>query len=135
MQQSEASVSDLNKELDKARTRSRGGPGMGPGGNPTDTLRDLLFKLPGGAGGEMSREMDGIERLRAGPAQGGKRPEDMSPQELHAALWQVLSFRDSVVKKISKTIEKIPGLGPLIDKLMDSISGMQLSLSEICFTS
>lgn len=43
----------------------------------------------------MSREMDGIERIRAGPAQGGKRPEDMSPQELHAVLWQVLSFRDS----------------------------------------
>lgn len=120
--QSEASVSDLNKELDKASTRSRGGPGGG--GNPGDGLRELFFTLPGGAGGEMSREMEGIERIRAGPSQGGKRPEDMSPQELHAVLWQVLSFRDSVVKKISMTIEKIPGLGPLIDKLMDSISGM-----------
>jgi len=70
----------------------------------------------------MTREMDGIERIRAGPSQGGKRPEDMSPQELHAVLWEVLSFRDSVVKKIEKTIEKIPGLGPLINKLMDSIS-------------
>ena len=97
---------------------------MGPGGgNPADTLRDLLFKLPGGASGEMSRDMDSIERLRSGPEQGGKRPENMSPQELHAVLWQVLSFRDSVVKKISKTIEKIPGLGPLVDKIMDSISG------------
>lgn len=71
----------------------------------------------------MTREMEGIERIRAGPSQGGKRPEDMSPQELHAVLWQVLSFRDSVVKKISITIEKIPGLGSLIEKLMDSISG------------
>lgn len=34
----------------------------------------------------------------------GKRPEDMSPQELHAVLWKVLSFRDAVAKKISKTI-------------------------------
>jgi hypothetical protein len=100
------------------------------GGNPDDVLRDLLFKLPGGAGGEMTREMDGIERIRAGPSQGGKRPEDMSPQELHAVLWQVLSFRDSVVKKIEKTIEKIPGLGPLINKLMDSISG-QLALPSL----
>ncbi|KAJ7682980.1 heterokaryon incompatibility protein Het-C-domain-containing protein [Mycena rosella] len=118
---SQASVSDLNKELDKARSASatRGGPG---GSDTGSILRDLLFKLPGGSGGEMSREMEGIERIRAGPAQGGKRPEDMSPQELHAVLWQVLSFRDSVVKKISKTIEKIPGLGPLIEKIMDSIS-------------
>jgi hypothetical protein len=74
----------------------------------------------------MTREMEGIERIRAGPSQGGKKPEDMSPQELHAVLWQVLSFRDSVVKKISKTIEKIPGLGPLIDKLTDSIGGAPL---------
>ena len=46
----------------------------------------------------MTREMEGIERIRAGPSQGGKKPEEMSPQELHAVLWQVLSFRDSVVK-------------------------------------
>ena len=46
-------------------------------------------------GGDMSRDMEGIERIRAGPAAGGKRPEDMNPQELHAVLWQVLTFRDS----------------------------------------
>lgn len=67
--------------------------------------------------------MEGIERIRAGPSQGGKSPDQMSPQELHAVLWQVLTWRDSVVKKIEKTIEKIPGLGPLIEKLMESISG------------
>lgn len=60
------------------------------------TLRELLFKLPGGSDDhEMQREMDSIERIRAEPAQGGKRPEDMNPQELHAVLWQVLTFRDS----------------------------------------
>jgi hypothetical protein len=111
--------------MDNARSRSRGGPGSA-GSNPGDVLRDLLFKLPGGTGGEMTREMDGIERIRAGPSQGGKRPEDMNPQEIHAVLWQVLSFRDSVVKKIEKTIEKIPGLGPLLANLMDSISGEPL---------
>lgn len=37
----------------------------------------------------MSREMDNVQRIRAGPQQGGKRPEDMNPQELHAVLWQV----------------------------------------------
>ncbi|KAF7316192.1 hypothetical protein MIND_00137400 [Mycena indigotica] len=115
---SQASVSDLNKELEKARaSNTRSGPG-----GPSNTLRDLLFSIPGGGGTEMSREMEGIERIRAGPSQGGKRPEDMTPQELHSVLWQVLSFRDSISKKISNTIEKIPGLGPLIDKLMDSIS-------------
>ncbi|KAJ7634884.1 heterokaryon incompatibility protein HET-C [Roridomyces roridus] len=116
---SQASVSDLNKELEKARSANRSGPG---GGGPSSVLRDLFFKLPGGSGSEMSREMEGIERIRAGPSQGGKRPEDMSPQELHAVLWQVLSFRDSVMKKIEKTIEKIPGLSSLIETLTNNIS-------------
>jgi len=127
---SEASVSDLNKELEKARAKSvtsRSGSGSS---DPGDVLRDLLFKIPGGGGSDMSREMDGINRIRAGPSQGGKRPEDMSPQELHAVLWQVLTFRDSVVKKIEITIERIPGLGPLIEKLQDSISVFVLTTLE-----
>lgn len=52
----------------------------------------------------MTRGLENCERIRAGTAAGGKRPEDMSPQELHAVLWQVLTFRDSVAKKIEKTI-------------------------------
>ncbi|KAL0581875.1 hypothetical protein V5O48_000104 [Marasmius crinis-equi] len=119
---SQASVTDLNAEMNKAKQKDRSG---GSGGNdPSSVLRDLLFKIPGGEGNSMSRDMEGIERIRAQGqgAAGGKRPEDMSPQELHTVLWQVLTFRDGVVKKIEKTIEKIPGLGPLIEKLMDSIS-------------
>ncbi|KAF8637884.1 hypothetical protein AX17_002507 [Amanita inopinata Kibby_2008] len=126
---SEASVSDLNRELDGARARSQGTRG-GPGFDPADTLRSLLFTLPGGSGGDMSREMENIERIRAGPSQGGKRPEDMTPQELHATLWQVLVFRDSVVKNISNTIEKIPGLGSLLEKVTDSISVFVLTTIE-----
>ncbi len=98
---SEASVSDLNKKIDDARsTSTRSGGSYGS----SDVLRSMFSSLPGGMGGDMSRDMDNIERLRAGPAQGGKRPEDMSPQELHSVLWQILSFRDSVAKKIEKTI-------------------------------
>lgn len=91
-------MTDLNRELDHARSKSiestaRSGPG---GGNDVaSTLRGMFTSLPGGAGGDLSRDMDSIERIRAGPAAGGKRPEDMSPQELHAVLWQVLTFRDS----------------------------------------
>lgn len=45
----------------------------------------------------MAREMESVERIRASaaPGAGGKNPDDMSPQELHAVLWQVLTFRDS----------------------------------------
>jgi len=60
-----------------------------------DSLRNLLFKLPGGTGTELTREMEGVQRIRDAPVHGGKPPEQMSPQELHSVLWQVLSFRDS----------------------------------------
>ncbi|KAL1759591.1 heterokaryon incompatibility protein Het-C-domain-containing protein [Schizophyllum commune] len=117
---SQASVTDLNHEMENAKQRSRDRSGPGGGGD-TSTLRELFSLLPDGSGGELSRDMDSVSGLRDGTAN-GKRPEDMSPQELHAVLWKVLSFRDAVAKKISKTIEKIPGLGPLIEKIMDGIS-------------
>jgi len=84
--QSEASVTDLNKEFDRVRSKST---------SSGDVLRDAFLKLPGGSGDKMERDMEGIERMRAGITQGGKRPQDMSPQEMHSVLWQVLSFRDS----------------------------------------
>ncbi|KAG6827329.1 hypothetical protein H0H92_012203 [Tricholoma furcatifolium] len=124
---SQASVSDLNKALDNARSSAassgtRGGPGGGR--SQGDVLRDLLFSVPGLTGGDLSREMDAVERIRASsaPQGGGKRPEEMSPQELHSVLWQVLTFRDSVMKKIEITIERIPGLNALVEKISDSIS-------------
>ncbi|ELU41867.1 heterokaryon incompatibility protein HET-C [Rhizoctonia solani AG-1 IA] len=103
---SEASVSDLTKEFDKARSRSANQS------QASAALRELIFQLPGGGDNDLRRDMEGVERLRAstqpGVAGGTKPPEEMSPQELHAVLWQVLKFRDSVAKKIEKTIEKIP---------------------------
>ncbi|KAJ3563144.1 hypothetical protein NP233_g9128 [Leucocoprinus birnbaumii] len=77
---------------------------------PTSILRDLFGSVPGGMGGDMSRDLDNIDRIRAGPAAGGKRPEDMSPQELHSVLWQVLTFRDSVF--VLTTLE--PFLKPIM---------------------
>jgi hypothetical protein len=97
-------VTDLNKELDRAKARSMESSTSRGIGGPTDMvsgLRSMCSSLPGGAGGDISRDMDSIERIRAGPAAGGKRPEDMSPQELHAVLWQVLTVRDSSMRSIN----------------------------------
>lgn len=97
-------MTDLNRELDHAKSRSMEySTTRGPGGGSNDIasgLRGMFTSLPGGAGGDLSRDMDSIERIRAGPAAGGKRPEDMSPQELHAVLWQVLTFRDSGMRSM-----------------------------------
>lgn len=118
---SEASVTDLNKEFESARSKSN---------SSSDMLRDAFLKLPGGSGDKMGRDMEGIENIRAGVERGERRPEDMSPQELHSVLWQVLSFRDSVMKSISGTIEKIPGLNSVVEKIQDSISAFVFTTLE-----
>ena len=112
----------------------------------TDTLRDMLFNLPGGTGANLSREMQDVEGIRNRAATGDAAT--MSPQELHAALWKVLVFRDNVVKGIenvsfcisgrdpgglslramSQTIEKIPGLSSLVEKLTDSVRAVPFSI-------
>ena len=40
----------------------------------------------------------------------------------HDTLWKILSFRDSFMKKIEVTIDRIPGLNSLVEKLTNSIN-------------
>ncbi|KAH9836368.1 heterokaryon incompatibility protein Het-C-domain-containing protein [Rhodofomes roseus] len=115
----QASVVDLNAQLEKARASSNT--------SSANNLRELLSSLPDGSGGELTREMAGVERIRAAGQRSRdmgdvKSPDQMNPQELHATLWQVLSFRDTVMKKVSIIIDKIPGLSSVLDKISDSLS-------------
>ncbi|KIR24943.1 heterokaryon incompatibility protein HET-C [Cryptococcus deuterogattii LA55] len=112
---SQASVSDLSKQMTNARSISEGQS------NSADTLRQLFFSIPGGEGDSMTRDMEGIQNMRAGQP-GGVDPSTMSPQELHQTIWQILSFRDSVMKKIENTIDRIPGLSGLVEKISNSVS-------------
>lgn len=69
----------------------------------------MFFAIPGVGGSDLSRQMDGVERLSraAEPGQGGKRPEDMTPEELHAVLWQILTFRDNIMRVIETTVSSL----------------------------
>ncbi|KAL7422224.1 hypothetical protein Q5752_002870 [Cryptotrichosporon argae] len=110
---SQASVSDFNTKMASARSAEQSAA--------SSSLRQLLFDLPGGGDQELTREMDGIQNMRAGQP-GGIDPSTMSPQDLHRVLWQILSFRDSVMKKIENTIDRIPGLGSLVEKVSNSVA-------------
>ncbi|SCV73961.1 BQ2448_6391 [Microbotryum intermedium] len=118
---SEASVSDLSKAMDNARQTRDG---------PTDTLRDLFVQLPGSTGNDLSREMDSVEDIRSRASNGTLDASAMSPQQLHATLWQLLTFRDKVVKGIEIGISKIPGLSSLIEKMTDSVNRLVFTTLE-----
>ena len=106
-------MSDLTKTMNNARSASEGQAVS------FDTLRQLFTNLPGSSGSDLTRDMEGINNLRAGQ---GSDPNNMSPQELYSTIWQILSFRDSVMKTIENTIDKIPGLSGLVEKISNSIS-------------
>lgn len=113
---SEASVSDLTKAMNTARSA----PGSDPSG---DALRSLLFQMPNTGGNDLSRELEGLSDIRSRTAAGsGFDPAQMSPQELHSTLWKVLKFRDNVCKSIERTIEKIPGLSALSEKISNTVN-------------
>jgi len=89
-----------------------------------------------------------VDQMTAPPP---KNPETMDPSELYANIWRILTIRDNcefrwqqtviavtqslaVVKKIEKVIEKIPGLGPLIEELMNSIAVLVFTSLEVGHT-
>jgi hypothetical protein len=95
---SEASISDLSKAVDGAKSKQRGGE-SGSGG-AMQTLFGLLSGIPGGGGSNTTRD---AEELSRGPA---KDPSQMNPQEVYDNLFKILSFRDRVMMSIETTIEK-----------------------------
>lgn len=90
---SSSAVSDVSRSMENARTQSEGQS------SAISTLLQVFSTLPSGEGQNLSREMNDINNMRAGQP-GGVDPSQMSAQELHANLWRVLSFRDSVMKRI-----------------------------------
>ncbi|TQS36609.1 hypothetical protein Golomagni_02934 [Golovinomyces magnicellulatus] len=53
---------------------------------------------------------------------------DLNPAETIKKIYPILEFRDNVVKGINKTIEKIPGLESLLEKISQTLTIFILSL-------
>lgn len=85
---------------------------------------------------DITRDMEGIERIRDAPAHGGKPPEQMSPQELHSVLWQVLSFRDSgpsVSSPLNKNLSLVFFLmSPVVKKIEITIGRPYVDQRAAC---
>lgn len=49
---------------------------------------------------------------------------------MYKNLWRILEFRDKIMKNISATIEKIPGLNALVEKITNSLTVFVFTLLE-----
>ncbi|MCJ1341585.1 hypothetical protein MMC09_006881 [Bachmanniomyces sp. S44760] len=88
-----------------------------------DASQPFAAELPGSEprvpGGDQARPETGhIPGLSA----------DFDPQKTIRQIYPILEFRDKVVKLIAKTIEKIPGLESLVEKITDTLTLFVLSL-------
>jgi len=70
---------------------------------------------PGAAGGPPGPGIPGLS-------------QNFDPQETARKIYPILEFRDKVVRAISATIEKIPGLEALVDKITETLTLFVLSL-------
>jgi hypothetical protein len=137
--QSQTSISELNTAVNHAKDKQKQGAG-------SNQLKALISKISSGGDGSMASDID---QMTAPPAQ---NPETMDPRELYANIWRILTIRDgckfpcqqmfiavthtlAVVKKIEKIIEKIPGLGDMIEELMNSIAVLVFTSLEVSHTS
>lgn len=114
---SSASVSDLNKAIDDAKKQQAQG-------SVVNQLMGFLGKVPGGVGGDVSRDADELSR---GPS---VSPESMNPQEIYANLFKILAFHDRVMMSVERTLEKIPGLSSLIENVSNSLATFTMTLIE-----
>jgi hypothetical protein len=117
---SSAAVSDLSKSFSDSRSIQDGQ------GASAQALRQMFVQMPGQDTEHLNREMDSLQNLRATTAD----PSTMSPQELYKVLWQALAFRDKVMKSIENTIDKIPGLSALTEKIGNSVSVFVMTTIE-----
>lgn len=117
---SSSAVSDLSKSFSDSRDIQAGQ------GAAATNLRQMFIQMPGQDTDNLSREMDNLQNLRSTT----QDSSTMSPQELYKVLWQVLSFRDKVMKSIENTIDRIPGLSALTEKIGNSVSVFVMTTIE-----
>lgn len=115
---SQASVSDLYGAVEKAKAKSNNN------NNPLGNLMGLLKNVPGASSNHMTRDAEDLSR---GPTQD---VSTMSPQDIYKNLFRILAFRDNLMMWIEETIEKIPGLSSLLEKISNAVSVFVFTLIE-----
>ena len=87
---------------------------FGGGGYGTRSTQPPTFQGPPGSQG--------------GPPSYGIPGTNIDPQETIRKIYPILEFRDKVVRSISATIEKIPGLESLVEKITETVTLFVMSL-------
>ncbi|EPQ60148.1 Het-C-domain-containing protein [Gloeophyllum trabeum ATCC 11539] len=108
---SQTSVVDLTSKMSEAQGKQ---DTIGP-------LKDLLSKFSLGSDSSDSRASQ-ADDLQAKSKAYEFNPDDIAPPEVQQQLWEVLKWRDDIMREILQKIEMIPGLSELIDGFTDALN-------------
>ncbi|KAL5511341.1 hypothetical protein ACEPAH_4557 [Sanghuangporus vaninii] len=117
---SQASIVDLTVHMEEAES-----------GTSFSSLRELLARLPEALGQKAVVSQDLEKRSKTHRPMVEEKTDDESKidlteyipsEETQEFIWDVLSWRDDLVRTMSSAIESIPGLSDLLDELMDAIN-------------
>ncbi|KAG8965532.1 hypothetical protein FRC03_000442, partial [Tulasnella sp. 419] len=114
---SQSSVSDLAARMEQAKQDE---------GGKLSTLQALISQIPAsGSGASPQEQMQKGEEIKQ--SQLNLDPDKIAPEDLQKRLWDILVWRDNLMRDISNVVEHIPGLSGLLDKI-------SLALMEYVFT-
>lgn len=109
---SQTSVVDLSARIDEASTSDQS--------HNIDMLRKVLGHVMGG--GDANNTMDQGAELEQRSKAYHFDPDNVASPEVQQQLWDLLGWRDGVMRAIIKKIDAIPGLTTIVDKLSNSLN-------------
>ncbi|TFL06149.1 heterokaryon incompatibility protein Het-C-domain-containing protein [Pterulicium gracile] len=115
---SQASVTDLTAKLENASQQDE---------SNTSGLKDILSKLPIG-GEEKDDKLAQSEQIHEQAKGYHFDPDNVAPPEVQKQLWDVLKWRDGVMRDISKRVEMVPGLADLMEALTNALNAYVYTL-------
>lgn len=130
----ESEMAELDALLADSHTQQKESERSGGGGS---ILKGLLSQIPNS--GDLSRDADRLEqesdaqemanlKLSHGGPNSAAKPSEFDAMKVIKQIYPILQFRDRVVRAIESTIEKIPGLSALVEKISDTLSVFVFSL-------
>ncbi|KAG9057866.1 hypothetical protein FS842_003628 [Serendipita sp. 407] len=106
---SESSVSELSKKIANAQGQQ----------SSLATVKTLLGQV-NASGGDTGNEIDKAEQIQKKAY--SFNPDNYTTDEVQKTLWDIMVWRDTIMRKVSTAIEKIPGLENTLEELTAALN-------------
>jgi Heterokaryon incompatibility protein Het-C len=106
---SESSVSELTKKVSDAQGKE----------GTLSTIKNVISQVPSG-GEDTQADMKRADEIQQKAY--SFDPDNYTTEEVQQTLWEILGWRDTIMRKISTIIEKIPGMEMVLEQLTDALN-------------